>query len=266
MKRENECDIYLRDFLSSCVIADGKELDNYFLTYRKNNEDLKTLYNELDFSGSNVLSVLSSGDQFLTSYLLGADNVDTFDMNRLAMYYYYLRKWSIKYQGILYPVVENKKQMRSLLSLVVPETLDEKKALEFYKKHLDRGTRLENLFYDEYKQPKGVEIYSTAEEIQPIIDKDIKFKQKNMFIGSTSKNVYDYIIMSNILDWARNDKNKLLAAKYNLTANTTKGSKVICSRLVDIPRDKVLEEYSLFDDKFDVVEYPKSKNYVYIRK
>ena len=75
----------LHDYLASRVISFGKQIDNYYLTYYKVNEDLKSLFTKEMFEGKNVLSVMGSSDQPITSMYLGAENVDTFDMNRLSL-------------------------------------------------------------------------------------------------------------------------------------------------------------------------------------
>ena len=48
-------------------------------------------------------TVLASGDQAFYFYDNGAKKVDLFDINKLSIYYYYLRVWIIKYLGRFYP-------------------------------------------------------------------------------------------------------------------------------------------------------------------
>ena len=74
----------------------------------------------LDIRDKNVMTVLASSDQLFTFNSLGAKEVDAFDHNILTIYYYYLRKWSIKYNDQLYPefVMENDyERLKKLLSL-----------------------------------------------------------------------------------------------------------------------------------------------------
>lgn len=75
-----------------------KELmDNYFCwLYPFTTENIKGYYKYIDFSKKDILTVTSSGDHALNAYLLGADNVDTFDINPLAKYYSELKVACIK--------------------------------------------------------------------------------------------------------------------------------------------------------------------------
>ena len=96
-------DIYLKDYLVSRVISFGKEIPGYGRVYYRTNEDLDTIYRDLDFHKKKVLSVLASSDQVFTARYLGAEQVDSFDKNRLTIYYYYLRKYDV-YDFLLYHV------------------------------------------------------------------------------------------------------------------------------------------------------------------
>ena len=114
-----EKDIYLKDYLVSRIISFGKEIPGYGKVYYRTNEDLETIYKDLDLHKKKVLSVLASSDQVFTANYLGAEQVDSFDKNRLTLYYYYLRKWSIKYRRELHPkVLKGNKWLKNLLELV----------------------------------------------------------------------------------------------------------------------------------------------------
>ena len=79
---KNVVDIYLKDYLVSRIISFGKEIPGYGRVYYRTNEDLDTIYRDLDFHKKKVLSVLASGDQVFTARYLGAEQVDSFDKNR----------------------------------------------------------------------------------------------------------------------------------------------------------------------------------------
>ena len=70
--------------------------------YSQTNEDLDALFCNFDFNNKEVLSVLASSDQMLNCYYMGAKNVDTFDKNERAAYYYYFRKWFINNYNDVY--------------------------------------------------------------------------------------------------------------------------------------------------------------------
>lgn len=261
-----EKNIYLHDYLASRILSFGKELDNYYLTYYKVNEDLETLYNISMFEGKDVLSVMGSCDQPFTSMYLKAANVDTFDMNRLSLYYYYLRKWSIKYMDTLYPLLDSYPFMTKMLSQVEPTSEFESIALDFYKKHVSEDTKLIKMFYEVDIQPKGNTIYQSASPLKNIIQDSINFYEMNLFEESGIDKTYDIIIISNILEWARNDYEKISMAKYNLNKLLNKDGIVICSALLNRPDSIRKKEYDFFSPDFEVEVHPECKNYLYIKK
>lgn len=56
------------------------------------NEALNQYMNNYDFKGRSVLASLGSGDFALNAYLLGATEVETFDINQYTYYFYQLKK------------------------------------------------------------------------------------------------------------------------------------------------------------------------------
>ena len=61
-----------------------------FKMYKGTNENLTKIFRRYDFKDKDVLSVLSSSDQMMSSYYLGASNVDTFDRNFTPYLFFYL--------------------------------------------------------------------------------------------------------------------------------------------------------------------------------
>ena len=118
-----EKSIYLKDYLASRVISFNKTLDSpeYGKIFYKCNEDLVDYLGEIDFAGKEVFSVLASSDQVFTAQYKKAKKVDAFDKNRIALYYYYLRLWSIRYRDEFYPrILDNNSWLKSLLKEVKP--------------------------------------------------------------------------------------------------------------------------------------------------
>ena len=258
-----------KDFLSSRIIADNKELmsHEYGKIYYKTNEDLVDAYLDTDFKDKEVLSVLASSDQVLTARYLDAKRVDAFDKNKLTQYYFYLRLWSIKYQKELYPKIYGKDGMvwlSRLLSLVKPENKNEKKALFFFKKHLMLKTNLENLFFDEIIQPMGCTLYQKAEELEDCLSPELDFQSMNLFIPQRKEKEYDIVCISNIIDWARNNPTVLRVIAKNLSQMTKKGGVVIGSNLVYRSRIDNEEETLLFSPYFEREDKPYS--YIYHKK
>ena len=125
---------YIVDVLSVMNVFDDNDFsEKYDTIYFHSNENLKDIFSEIDVTNKDVLTVLGSGDQVFYSYNNGARNVEAFDRNKLAIYYYYLRTWVIKYFNLFYPSILNKKYIRTLLKLVEPHSKEENIALKFWK-------------------------------------------------------------------------------------------------------------------------------------
>src|SRR5574344_1626393 len=65
--------------------------NKYALLYCNSNENLTNMMSDLIKEGDTVLTVAASGDQYLTSTLLGAKQTDIFDINQLTYYFTYLK-------------------------------------------------------------------------------------------------------------------------------------------------------------------------------
>ena len=61
------------------------------------NEMLNLYMPAFSFTGKRILANLGGGDFSLNAYLLGAKNIDTFDINEYSYYYYELKKALIKF-------------------------------------------------------------------------------------------------------------------------------------------------------------------------
>ena len=110
----------------------------YTRMYFNSNENLRRILSNFDVKDKNVLSVLGSGDQAFHFYNRGARNVDVFDKNRLAILYFYLRIWFIKYENIYYPPLRmNKSIIKRLLDKVEPKDVNELDAFNYWHMYLD---------------------------------------------------------------------------------------------------------------------------------
>ena len=260
----------LRDYLASRVIAYGKELDDYTKIYFKTNENLVDAYRNIDFFDKDVLSVLASSDQVFTANYCGARKVDSFDKNILSLYYYYLRIWTIKYKDMVYPTElldNNYKWLNSLLDLVEVKSEEEKKALSFWRKHLENQTDFEGLFFDDYIKKDGKTVFKTTNSIGSVIDKDMKFKNINLF--EEIENVddqYDIVLLSNIIEWARGSSSKMIIIRDNLDKLLNEKGLVLCTGLIDRSGEIIKKERDIFDSNFDFIDYGREVGYVYKKR
>ncbi len=265
-----EKDIYFKDYLASRVIMDDKMVDGYDKVYYQINEDVNDVLLGEDFTDKDVLSVLASADQYFMFKALDAKKVDAFDFNRLTIYYYFLRKWSIKYNNNnVYPdIFYDDSYVENLLEKVVVSSDLEKKALDFFKMHVSNGSDFSKFFYDVDVQPYGNTLFQNIRQLKKIIDSDFTFYNMDLFKdnGDLISKKYDYLYISNILDWAREDSSKITIAKDNLLSLLKDNGKVICSRLVNRSKSGILSEREIFDEDFQLHEFSDGKNYMYIKK
>lgn len=65
--------------------------NNYSFIYRNTNENIQGYLLQLPIKNSDILTVASSGDHALLSWLNGAKSVETYDLNHLAKFYQELK-------------------------------------------------------------------------------------------------------------------------------------------------------------------------------
>lgn len=88
-----------KDILNvSLLIKDYKKaLPQYDYIYTRTNENLNLLLKDIEVKNKKVLTVLASSDQLFYFLLKNAKEVETFDINVLTKYFFYLRKWNLLY-------------------------------------------------------------------------------------------------------------------------------------------------------------------------
>lgn len=255
----------LKDYLASRVITFGKTVDGYDKIFYQTNEDLMDAYLDVDFRDKEVLSVLASGDHVLTADFLDAKKTDAFDRNKLTIYYYYLRIWTIEYCDELYPqVLEGNEWLKELLKKVHPRNEQERFAFNFFRQHVNVNTDMNKMFYDILMQPEGCTLFRKASELTDCLNPELVFYPMNLFEDNHLDSTYDIVLMSNILDWARNDDSKMQIAEENLRKLVRPNGHVICSRLVYKDQKEMEKERRIFEKDFDFEE--KSSGYIYIKK
>lgn len=261
-----EKDLLLKDYLVSRLISFGKTVDGYCKIYYKTNEDLVDSMLDIDFQDKDVLTVLASGDHVFTSRLLEARKTDAFDFNRLSIYYFYLRIWSMEYREELYPKIMDgdNRWLASLLKMVRPRNEQEQQALDFFRKHIKEDTEMNKLFFDVYSQPDGKTLYRSAAELKDCLNPELDYYPLDLFREFYHSTTYDIILISNILEWARNDPKKLTIAHDNLSRLTKKDGIVVCSSLIDRPKKSMEMEKEIFSDSFTFEK--TGSTYTYIKK
>lgn len=200
---------YEEDIEKTIRIIKGldRNIDDIAGLYRNTNEDLNTIFKDIDFKDKKVLSVLSSSDQLFSSFILGAKEVDTFDANRLTEYYFYLRKWCLEETKKYYIPADDK-----LLTNIVEKHYDEnKKVAKLWIEVIKEATP--SLYYSSlfYRPPLFISLPYLGKEIELIKllnEKDHTFIHMNIFEKQVNKKKYDIIILSNIIEYLLEYDNK----------------------------------------------------------
>ena len=241
-------------------ILDGECRDNFRKIYTSTNESLLALFKKIDLSNKNVLTVLSSSDYLYMSYLFGAKNVDTFDINPLTYRFYHLRKWLIKNQVLDIGLSSYAETLKIIENTTSCSSLDEKESLLFWREIIEKIGEYEfftNQLFTTVFNPFCYYYEDKTDALSLILDSTnpsfYKFDISES-ININIKDKYDVIFLSNILDYVRSSK-KLPVVMENLSSLMNDNGSVICSH---IPRyeneDFVRElkpEIECFNELFD---------------
>lgn len=218
----------------ACSVLDDKVdkryLDNYFLRlYSFTNENLSGYMRTLSYSEKSVLTTGSSCDQILNLINYGCKDISLLDINPFVKYYYELKRAAIMclsrddYMNFLHShnfcsVFRYKTFNRSIFNELRKYMSDE--ANNFWESLITNYDPLfikNNLFMDSEVSKRSVILnndYLNEEEYKKlrkkIDDVSIKFYQDNVYDLKCEYDKYDYIFLSNILDYIFNFQLKTL--------------------------------------------------------
>ena len=184
--------------------------------YGFTNECVSAYPSIYNFDGSNVLSVLGSGDQYFTAILNGAKNVDVFDLNMVAWYHFLLKFNAIKYftyeEFYKFFVTYNLNDLNDYLKLrnYLPDY-----AKEFfdnlYKQHKQLSSiKISNIFFDNYDMENYQRIIPYFNnynyyKLQSILNNTgiPEFYAKPLEVLANARDLhgFDLCLFSNICDW-----------------------------------------------------------------
>lgn len=238
-----------RDLIDTESIIDG--MDSKFHIYLKSNEYLEGLFKCFSVKDKKVLTVLGSSDQAFCSYYNGANSVDTFDRNRLAKHYYYLRKWLLIYEKKLYPEIEEDTDwIKDLLRLVKCNSLDETLSYKYwdtFASQKERFSRVKLFWRSSEFDNSGIEDISLLIDI--IKDKELTFKCQDICKDIDKSSKYNVVIISNVLDYVSSDRALLIKCRDNLDDILENDGVIIGTRLM-LERYPSAIESEVFNSKF----------------
>ena len=239
---------------SNMLYVESKYNTLFFST----NENLDKLFSKIDVNGKNVLSVLGSGDHAFHLYNNGSSSVDVFDVNKLTIYYYYLRIWSIIYLKKYYLSLDNlSSEVMQVLSAVNINSPIEQDVYNFWiniLKSVDNSF-LYKLFHDVYDGDLSKNNITDLDKLVGILKEKDDFSFYNIDISKKVKinKKYDVIVTSNISDWIVALEGELKVYKDNLL-RLLNDDGIILSSNVDWPIIK-MPERRVFETDFEIIEY-----------
>lgn len=252
---------YITDVRRTLDLLTGNEYENYSYLYAFSNEDLKALFSNFSVKDKDVFCVLASSDQMFYSYLNGARSVDTFDINILTNYYYYLRKWIIDYYDSFYPEDNiNNMYISELLKKVKVKSYDEEQAYNYWKLYTNTiyGYLSKKLFYkNTLIDTNNIKDLSKLKEI--LNNNELNFINIDISDDNLEINKkYDVIITSNLSEYFNCDNLKIKRYKRNLD-NLLKDDGVIINSHI-FSAHGCFAEKRIFGVDYNIVDFPFTKD------
>lgn len=205
---------------------------NYGRVYQWSNESMEALFRNFSVRDKDVLTVVGSGDQVFGSLYNGANSVDTFDVNKLAIYYYFLRKWIIQRFGVVYPdrdfLMNKYNDLVRLVFSLKPDNDLERKASLFWMHYLIGGNN-PLLFYpgtNRQESDFAKDIEGLRRSIKPV-----SFRLQDITEEYKGSKKYDVVILSNILEHVEDDF-RYNAVRSNIERLLNDDGICVCSHLL----------------------------------
>ena len=208
------------------MLTDEEEFFNTFegftdftQLFRFTNENITEYYGLFDFKNKDVLTVIGSGDQALSAIYKGCKNVDIFDINKLSYYFLMLKKHAIEaltydeYLSFFNPATKYK--IIDELYLKISKSISDENIKKFWDLIFTNSHIFYFLFLDtnlSINRVKNNIPYLKNENEYNQLKEKINNVEFNYIGGeltdiiNLSKKRYDYINLSNIIDYIDNKK------------------------------------------------------------
>lgn len=264
----------LSDIFGVQRVLDREETTNkYNSIYFHSNERLKEIFSGVDVKDKDILTVLASGDHAFYAFDNGARSVDTFDINKLAIHYYYLRTWVIKYMNIFYPDTINNKYLKRIINIVEPHSAEEKSSLRFWRKYIKFISDEETNELFCYSENPNINKIDDISRIRRRLKNDkVNFYNIDISEKIDIRKKYHVIFTSNIGDYIVHDASTFKLYRDNLDGLLAEDGKIVCSNVLR-GRASILER-NIFSEKFNSEDLPYVEDdsftgapgYVYTRR
>ena len=249
---------YKYDLEKALDLCLKKEDKYHSKIYPRTNENLGCLFSNFDVKDKDVLTVLGSSDQVFTARYLGAKKVDSFDINKLTIYYYYLRIWLMKYLSMEYPTNDffnyGDVDIWKFIYYLDVNSEEEKNAKEFWLNYikLTNGLPKHYLFYSMGIQNENV----FHNDLDKVVDGDLDFHNVSVFDELDIKDKYDFIILSNILEYSTSKEDYYMLSE-NLKRLLKDDGLCVCSYMMNSNLSSVHNEEKYIMNRlgFKAIEY-----------
>lgn len=216
--------------------------------YYSSNEELGTLFSTVEMKDKSVLTVQASSDQLFHILEKNPSSIETFDINQLTKYYYYLRRWSILYDDSFYFNIFDPENTYRLLKKVNIDNDEEFDVYSYWREFL---RCIPIPFYKDFfmvaYRPYKNEIKDLRRLREFLVDYKLNFNCIDIS-KETLRKKYDTIVISNILEYYDADKGRIDDIRDNLYGLLNDGGEVISSNIMDrIPSINIC---SSFDELF----------------
>ena len=201
-------------------MTENASLEQFDFIYSFTNENIKDAFALFDLKDKEVLSVLASSDQIIDMFLRGAKNIDTFDLNGLTKYYFYLKKAALlanisKEEFLAFFCGRNNKDSFSKVTFEkIKKFITDKDSLLFWSYIFSRNNPnyiKNNYLFSKDEWPKSVlekAIFYLDDENYAMASKkaesmEIKFHPLNFVnLKDSIEKKFDFIYLSNIMQYA----------------------------------------------------------------
>ncbi len=212
-------------------IREKKDFNNRL--YQKSNEYLKFIFDNIDVKDKKVFTVLASSDQLMAFLYNKASKVDAFDINSLTEYYYYLRKWCML-EKITYPFDIRDTIIKGIIDDVSCSSQEEELAKNFWNRFYEDDflEKKQDIFYKSYDDDYSldqmfIDMSLITEQLKK--DKTLNFKHIDILKENSFSEKYDLVYLSNILQKAELDEDKLVSCLSNLKKLLNDDGIVLCT-------------------------------------
>ena len=185
--------------------------------YPFTNENLTSYQNLYNFDNSKVLSVLGSGDQFFSSLLYGAKEIELYDSNFLAWDFFILKYYGILilnyeefYDYFVIKRLDSSYYFNKLLQYLPQSSINRLEKLKKQYRYLSSALYLD-IIEDKYNNGEYIPYFDKEKyyQLQSILMKQkipnfysVHLQHLPQIVENKS---YDIILTSNIFDWLYKD-------------------------------------------------------------